>query len=95
MTTSKTPIDQARQSKTCTGCAGPGEKPVLTPAEAAVLLGRSKSWVVAKLQAGLLPGIRDGSRWIVRRVDLNRDGWLQPSCHGDAPAATGASTGES
>ena len=79
----------------CPTCDRLAAKPVLTPAEVAVLLGRSKSWVVEKLQVGLLPGIRDGSRWIVRRSDLNRDGWLQPSCHGDAPAATGASKGES
>ena len=49
---------------------------VLTPAQAAVLLGRSKSWVVEKLASGLLPGIRDGNRWLVRRADLLRDGWI-------------------
>ena len=77
---------------TCDRLAG---KLVLTPAEAAALIGRSKSWIVEKLQAGLLPGIRDGSRWIIRRADLIRDGWLQPSCDGDAPAPTGPSKGES
>jgi excisionase family DNA binding protein len=49
---------------------------VMTPAQAAVLLGRSKSWVVEKLTSGLLPGIRDGNRWLVRRADLIRDGWI-------------------
>ena len=49
---------------------------VLTPAQAAALLGRSKSWLIAKLASGLLPGIRDGNRWLVRRADLLRDGWI-------------------
>jgi hypothetical protein len=67
------------------------EKPIMTPAEFAREAGRSKSWVVQKLNAGLLPGIRDGSRWILRRADLVRDGWLEPQPNGDAPAAAGAS----
>ena len=65
-------------------------KPIMTPAEFAREAGRSKSWVVEKLASGLLPGIRDGNRWILRRADLVRDGWLEPQPIGDAPAATGA-----
>lgn len=62
----------------CQHRAALAEKLILTPAEAAVLLGRSRSWVEAKIATGLLPGVRDGSRWIVRRADLLRDGWLAP-----------------
>lgn len=54
----------------------PEPKAILTPAEAARLLGKSKSWACAALAKGLLPGVRDGSRWLVRLADLRRDGWL-------------------
>jgi excisionase family DNA binding protein len=60
---------------------------VMTPAQAALLLGRSKSWVVEKLASGLLPGIRDGNRWLVRRADLLRDGWIVDGESGDGGAA--------
>lgn len=49
---------------------------IFTPAEYAVLAGRSKSWTVEACAKGLLPAIRDGSRWILRRRDLETGGWL-------------------
>ena len=53
-------------------------KQILTPREAAVLLGRSKSWVVERCQDGTLPALRIGNRWLLKRAELVRDGWLQP-----------------
>jgi excisionase family DNA binding protein len=59
------------------------QRQVLTPTEAAALLGRSRSWIEERCRDGRLPAIRDGGRWILRRADLIRDGWLTPPCvHG-------------
>jgi excisionase family DNA binding protein len=53
---------------------------VLTPTEYAELAGRSRSWVEERCRDGRLPAIRDGGRWLLRRSDLIRDGWLTPPC---------------
>jgi excisionase family DNA binding protein len=64
---------------------------VFTPAELAPVIGRSRSWVEERVKDGRLPAIRDGGRWLLRRSDLIRAGWLTPPCtHEKAPAATGA-----
>jgi excisionase family DNA binding protein len=58
---------------------------VFTPAELVTVLGRSRSWIEERCRDGRLPALRDGGRWILRRADLIRDGWLSPACtHGDA-----------
>ena len=68
-----------------------GVRQVFTPTELAAELGRSRSWIEERCKDGRLPARRDGSRWILRRADLIRSGWLTPPCtHGEAPAATGA-----
>ena len=54
---------------------------ILTPAEAARELGRSKTWVVEKCASGLLPSRRDGSRYLLLRSELIRDGWLAADVH--------------
>jgi len=56
---------------------------VFTPAELAAVLGRSKNWVEERARDGRLPARRDGGRWILRRADLIRDGWLTPPCGHD------------
>ena len=67
---------------------------VLTPTEYAGLAGRSRSWVEERCRDGRLPAIRDGGRWLLRRSDLVRAGWLTPPCiHEKAPATTGAEEG--
>jgi len=60
---------------------------IMTPAEYAREAGRSKSWVVARCTDGTLPAVRIGTRWLLRRADLVRGGWL-PADHDEA-AATG------
>ncbi len=60
---------------------------ILTPAEYAREAGRSKSWAVARCADGTLPAVRLGSRWLLRRADLIRDGWLL--AHNDESAAPG------
>jgi excisionase family DNA binding protein len=67
---------------------------IFTPAELAGDLGRSRSWVEERCKDGRLPALRDGGRWLLRRSDLIRTGWLTPPCvHEDAPVAAGASDG--
>jgi excisionase family DNA binding protein len=44
--------------------------------EAALLLGRSRSWVHEQVRRGVIPGIRLGTRWWVRKADLIASGWL-------------------
>lgn len=53
-----------------------GEQQVLTPAQAAQLLGLGKTTVIDWCQRGILPSVRIGTRWWLRRADLIRDGWL-------------------
>jgi excisionase family DNA binding protein len=60
---------------------------VLTPTEYAELAGRSRSWVEERCRDGRLPAIRDGGRWLLRRADLIRDGWLTPPCGHNADRA--------
>ena len=71
-----------------------GERQVFTPTEAAALLGRSRSWVEERCRDGRLPAIRDGVRYLLRRSDLIRDGWLTPPCV-HAPDAGATAAGES
>jgi excisionase family DNA binding protein len=64
---------------------------IFTPRELAPILGRSRSWVEERCRDGRLPAIQDGSRWLLRRSDLIRSGWLTPPCtHEKAPVAAGA-----
>ena len=49
---------------------------VWTPTEAAKLLGRSRSWVHEQVRSGVIPAIRLGTRWWIRRRDLIEAGWL-------------------
>jgi hypothetical protein len=57
-----------------------GQREVFTPTKLAAALGRSRSWVEERCRDGRLPTLRDGGRWILRRSDLIRDGWLTPLC---------------
>lgn len=52
------------------------DQAVYTPSEYALLAGKSKSWVCDALARGVLPGFRDGSRWLLRRAELQAAGWL-------------------
>ncbi len=65
---------------------------ILTPAQAAGLLGLGKTTVVEWCQRGILPAIRIDSRWYLKRAELIRDGWLVGDGHSDslAPAEAGA-----
>jgi excisionase family DNA binding protein len=51
-------------------------KNVLTPREAALLLGRSRSTVELWCRNDTLPARRIGSRFWLTKSDLVRDGWL-------------------
>jgi excisionase family DNA binding protein len=66
---------------------------IFTPGQLAPVLSKSRGWVDARCRDGRLPAIQDGTRWLLRRSDLVRDGWLTPPCaHETAPVVTG--TGE-
>lgn len=65
-----------------------GHREIFTPSEAAPLLGRSRSWIEERCRDGRLPAIRDGGRWLLRRSDLIREGWLTPPCTHDGAAQT-------
>ena len=52
---------------------------VYTPTQAAVLLGKSRSWVEQRCKEGKLPARRIGSRYVLTKADLQRDGWLGAS----------------
>ena len=62
---------------------------ILTPADYARLSGRSKTTVIAWCERGILPALRIGSRWWLKRSELVRDGWLtaRGSEGGDLPGA--------
>src|SRR5688572_220000 len=55
------------------GEQGLGE--VLTLTQAAKLMGRSRSWTHEQVRSGVIPAIRLGTRWWVRKRALER--WLQ------------------
>lgn len=59
-------------------------KQILTPREAADLLGVGKTTVIDWCQRGILPAIRIDSRWYLKRPELIATGWL--------PAGPDAST---
>jgi excisionase family DNA binding protein len=61
------------------------EQQVLTPAQAARLLGLGKTTVIDWCGRGILPSIRIGTRWWLRRADLIRDGWLVVGGHPPRP----------
>jgi len=63
---------------------------ILTPAQAAALLGMGKTTVVEWCQRGILPAIRIDSRWYLKRAELVRDGWLERQ-GGDDPPSDGES----
>lgn len=69
-------------------------KAILSPADFARESGWSKSWVVERCQDGTLPALRVGIRWLLKRADLIRDGWLPRD--DEEAAATGrvAATGQ-
>jgi excisionase family DNA binding protein len=69
------------------------EKQIYTPSELAPVLGRSKSWVVERCQAGTLPALRDGNRWLLRRSDLIRSGWITPTCAHESTPVSETPTG--
>ena len=52
---------------------------ILTPAQAAVLLGIGKTTVTDWCRRGVLPAIRLDSRWYLKRAEIVRDGWLMPT----------------
>src|SRR3712207_136552 len=60
---------------------------VMTPIEYARIAGRSRTWVEEKVKAGLIPAIRDGNRWILRRADLIASGWMTPQAEAAPPTA--------
>ena len=49
---------------------------VLTLTQAAQALGRSRSWVHEQVRRGVIPAMRLGSRWWIRRTDLIEGRWL-------------------
>jgi excisionase family DNA binding protein len=55
------------------------QQQVFTPREAAIILGRSRSWAEARCADGTLPARRLGSRWLLTRADLVAGGWLSAS----------------
>ena len=57
-------------------------KQILTPREAAVLLGRSKSWVVERCQDGTLPALRIGNRWLLKRPNWSATAGSSPTVLG-------------
>jgi len=63
------------------------ERQILTPREAAALLGRGKTTVQEWCERGILPAVRVDSRWYLKRAELIRDGWLVGNGHDPAPAA--------
>jgi excisionase family DNA binding protein len=71
----------------CARCHDLSHKQILTPAEAAHLLGLSKTTVISWCERGILPSFRVDSRWYLKRSELLRDGWL-PTADEQA-AATG------
>ena len=58
------------------------ERQILTPAQAAGLLGMGKTTVVEWCQRGILPAIRIESRWYLKRAELIRGGWLEGGANG-------------
>ena len=60
------------------------ERQILTPAQAAALLGLGKTTVVEWCQRGILPAVRIESRWYLKRAELIRDGWLEGGPDGTA-----------
>jgi excisionase family DNA binding protein len=65
------------------------DRQILTPAQAAGLLGLGKTTVVEWCQRSILPAIRIESRWYLKRAELIRDGWLEgPSNHACGVAPT-------
>ena len=63
---------------------------VLTPSQAAGLLGMGKTTVVEWCQRGILPAIRIDSRWYLKRAELVRDGWLEGQRGEDPPTEVGS-----
>jgi hypothetical protein len=49
---------------------------LLSPLQAALEVGMSKTWVWERCKDGTLPHVVIGTRIYLRRADLIRDGWL-------------------
>jgi excisionase family DNA binding protein len=49
---------------------------VMTPTEAAALIGRSRSWVFARIADGTLPHIRIGTRIFLKTSELRAGRWI-------------------
>ncbi len=60
------------------------QRQVLTPAQAAALLGVSKTTVVSWCAKGILPALRIESRWWLKRPELVAGGWLEAGANGAA-----------
>ncbi len=60
---------------------------VLTPAEYGRQGGLSKTTVIKWCELGILPAIRVGSRWYLKRSELVRSGWLEGNKDGAAGTA--------
>ena len=71
---------------------------IYTPGELAPVIQRSKTWIVERCQDGTLPAIRIGTRWLLKRSDLIRDGWLNTdngsTVAGDKEAGLGETPAE-
>lgn len=65
------------------------EKQILTPREAARLLGRSRSFIEKHVQGGAIPARRLGGRWFLTVADLRAAGWLDSSASITQPQVSG------
>jgi excisionase family DNA binding protein len=55
---------------------------IVTPAQAAVLLGLGKTTVVEWCKRGILPAVCSDSRWYLKRAELIREGWRESQASG-------------
>ncbi len=85
--------DRAHQPRGCATCDDLAARQVLTPAQAAHLIGLSKTTVIAWCQRGILPGFTIGSRLYLKRTALIEGGWLpknENAAEGKSAAKEGA-----
>jgi excisionase family DNA binding protein len=85
--------DRAHQPDSSAMCGDLAAKQVLTPAQAAHLIGLSKTTVIAWSRRGILPGLMVGSRLYLRRSALIEGGWLpknENAAEGKSAAKEGA-----
>ncbi len=84
--------DRVHRPDGCTQCDELAPKQVLTPAQAAHLIGLSKTTVITWCQRGILPGFMVGSRLYLKRSALIEGGWL-PKHENAAEAQSAAKEG--